>query len=75
MPELHPDPPPSLIAYLWNWFLDLNIARTAGMEPNPITYQDFSAWSDVTGIRLSPWEVRVLKRLDSAFMTSLKSED
>lgn len=63
-------PFPEVLAYLWGWFCDLSSGRTMGMGANPITWEGMVAWCSLTGNRPAPWEVRALKALDSAYLTS-----
>lgn len=67
-------PPPSATAYLWSWFHELSSQRQSGMNgPLPLTYQEIEAWSKLSRIRLAPWEVSVLRRLDAAWMVFIAS--
>ena len=56
---------PRPLVYLWNWFQDLNRARSYnGFGPDPITYPDFQAWAALTESRPRPREIALLKDLD-----------
>jgi hypothetical protein len=56
---------PKRLAYLWEWFQELESARTGtGFGPNPITFAEIKAWSELTGRSPRPHEIRVLKSLD-----------
>jgi hypothetical protein len=69
--ELHPDPPPDETAHLWEWFCELCSARGSnGFGPNPLAYSEIAAWAALTGANPDPFDVAVLKRLDSAFLAS-----
>ncbi|WP_146203698.1 hypothetical protein [Azospirillum sp. TSO5] len=57
------------LRHLWEWFSELSDARGGGMGPSPITYQDILAWSRLTGRRPSPWEVSVIRELDSLWLS------
>lgn len=50
--------------YLTDWFLE--IGPTAG--ETPLGWQDLVAWSRLTGIELTPWEARTLRRLSKTFL-------
>lgn len=69
-PELDgPDLPPEG-EYLWGWFLGLAGRRgTGAMGPAALTYPDLDAWARLTGRRPAPWEIRVLCRLDDAWLS------
>jgi hypothetical protein len=65
--ELAGPPMPPGMAYLFDWFLELDVARgSSGFGPNPIGYGEMEAWSRLTGRLLLPWEVVTLRHLDSA---------
>jgi hypothetical protein len=66
----NPLPFPEAMAHVWGWFCDLASGRTCGMGPNPITWEGMAAWCTLTGNRPSPWEVRALRALDSAYLAS-----
>lgn len=39
--------------------------RQMGQAPQPISYSEIDAYSRLSGIRITPWELRVLRRLDA----------
>jgi hypothetical protein len=58
-------PFPDLLAYLWDWFMELDRARTIGMNgPDLLTYQVIDAWARLTGREPWPHEVAALISLD-----------
>ncbi len=59
---------PRAAAYLWGWFLELNAARAGTV---PISYRELEAWSRLSGLSLSPWEVKALKALDTNWLDQL----
>ena len=54
---------------MWGWFWALNARRSAGFQPNPISYCDIAAWAALMGAKPSPWEVWLITRLDDAFLS------
>lgn len=57
--------PPGM-AYLLDWFLELDAARgSSGFGPSPIGYSEIEAWARLTGRLLLPWEVLTLRHLDA----------
>ncbi len=59
--------PPELV-YLWVEFLEINGARgSSGFAPATINFTELAGWMLVTGIRLMPWEVRVVRSLDTVW--------
>ena len=57
---------PDALDYLWEWFWDaLDGCPANGMVPVSIGWCDLSAWCELTGERLEPWEARLILRLSS----------
>lgn len=52
-------------AYLWHLFCDI---KNAG----PVTFSEMRAYQDMTGVRLSPLDVDVVRRLDEAWQRAAK---
>lgn len=59
---------PDALGYLWDWFLELDYARsTTAMEgAGPVTYEQVDAWCRLTDRHPEPFEVRALFVLDIA---------
>jgi hypothetical protein len=71
-PELDGPEFPEAWDHLMTWFLDLGLGRTSsGFGPNPLTWADFQAWSQLTGIVLRPVEVQLLRVLDRAYLKAM----
>lgn len=67
-----PPKPPKLLGYLWVWFCELSSARTSnGYRLNPITFPEIDAWTRLMGVRPTPWETSVLRRMDAAVLSVL----
>jgi hypothetical protein len=59
---------PVELDYLWSYFLELSSTRPQGYSgPLPITYQEIQAWSELTGNKITPLDVEVIKRLDRIY--------
>lgn len=57
---------PQALVYLWIWFCELDAARGGnGFGLNPLSYAEIQAWSTLMRVKLAPWEVEALKRVDS----------
>lgn len=69
IPELHPDPPPELVEYIWQIFGELHSARANnGLATSALTYSEMEAWGRLTARQLTPFEVRTIKEIDNAFL-------
>ncbi|WP_419865905.1 phage tail assembly chaperone [Gallibacterium genomosp. 3] len=53
-----------LIAYLLDYFFELNLSRQMGMSINPLLYSEIEAWCRLSDICLDKWELDVIKQLD-----------
>uniref|UniRef100_UPI004037FFE9 phage tail assembly chaperone n=1 Tax=Cupriavidus nantongensis TaxID=1796606 RepID=UPI004037FFE9 len=49
---------------LWEWFMELNNTRPAGMGMSPITYTDIHAFFTMIGERPARWQLDAIRRLD-----------
>lgn len=54
--------------FLWELFLELGSSREVGMGQNPIYYREIDAWSRLTGIKLSNWEIQLLRKMDAKYL-------
>lgn len=48
---------------LIDYLLEVGPVMAAGMGSAPITFTELGNWQEQLGLRLSPWEVRTLRRL------------
>jgi hypothetical protein len=56
---------PEPVAYLWEWFAELNAARRwSQVGPEPIGYAELAAWAALTDRHPLPHEVEALMTLD-----------
>lgn len=70
--DLTPPAYPAQYEYLLLWFFELHGRRGAGMNgPAALTWSDFDAWARRTKREPSPWEFRVLGRLDDAYFGAM----
>jgi hypothetical protein len=56
--------------HIWRAFLELHRTRSGGFGPGPITYAEIDAWQRTMCLRLLPWEIFALRRVDDAFLES-----
>jgi len=60
---------PDGASHVWQWFLELNAARTGnGYGPNPITYSEIRAWMVLKGVAVRAFEVDLIRALDTAYL-------
>lgn len=59
------------VAYLVGVFFELNSGRGEGMSgPLALSWADIKAWSELTGERLRPWQVRQVRVLDVEYLNA-----
>jgi len=67
---------PFALEHVWNGFCAVAGTRgNNGFGLNPITFCEIAAWDALTGARLTPWEVELIKRVDSAVLPILNTKD
>ena len=59
---------------VWLWFLDLDRTRQVGMQANPISYSEISAYAGMTRIELEPWQVAAIRTLDDIALAARTSK-
>lgn len=65
-----PDMPPCDCPHLANYLFEIGPAVPAGMGDGPLSHTDLGAWMRNTGIALSPWECRALRRASIEYLTA-----
>lgn len=45
----------------------------AGMGPTSLSWADLIHWQEITGIELTPWEAKTLRRLSRAFVDQMNA--
>lgn len=63
-PVMPPNPAPLII----NRLIEIGLTDVAGMGAVPLGWGTILHWSQVTGIRLPPWEARLLRRLSTEYL-------
>lgn len=54
--------------HLWGWFLQLSRTRNIAFTVGAISYTEIAHWAQLTGHRLTPFEVTILTDMDTAFI-------
>jgi len=67
--ELTAAPLPEGAEYLWQWFRELDAARSSsGYALEPISHAEILAWAGLSGHRPTPFETGCLRAMDGAFL-------
>ena len=68
-PEVPPGGEP-----LWQWFWELSAGRRHnGFAPPPVSWADMDAWARISGIALQPWQARILRAMDAAWLEAAEA--
>lgn len=59
------------VSYLLGYWQDLGLVGSGAMGATRLTAQELMAWQEGCGIRLDPWEFRVLREMSSHYISSL----
>lgn len=60
--------PPCGARYLVGYLFEIGPTESIGMGAAPLSHRELEAWQHNTGIALSAWEVRTLKRLSADYL-------
>lgn len=56
---------PDLCLHAWKAFIELHEQRSgSGFAPNPISYSEIYAYTNLCQVYLEPWEVDLIKKFD-----------
>lgn len=71
-PQMPPNPMPHIVERL----IEIGLTEPAGMGMAPVSWRTLAAWSELTGVVLSPWEARLLRHLSAEYLTEFnRAED
>lgn len=60
--------PPAAADFMADWLFEAGPVRRIGEADVPLDWVDLSAWADMNGIELAPWQASLLRRLSSAYL-------
>jgi hypothetical protein len=66
--QLNVPPIPPELSYIWDWWLELHKTRPVAMEEGHISYTEIYNWSTLLKINVTPFEIRCIMALDSAYI-------
>ncbi|HLP30991.1 MAG TPA: hypothetical protein VK150_06490 [Geothrix sp.] len=70
-----PEMPPGAL-HVWEWFQDLQRGRTSnGFGLSTFSWSDLQAFFSLTGIDPRPWEVRLIRTFDHAYLAANATEE
>ncbi len=69
-------PIPQQLAYLLEWFWEINCGRPVSMGGYlPLPSVEIAAWCGLKGVRLKIWEVDALRSIDAVFLQVVHEKD
>jgi hypothetical protein len=68
--DLSLPPFPEAVRYLWDAYLRLRRRKSVDMMGNalPLEWPDILAFNQLAGLRLKPWEIEIIERLDNIYL-------
>lgn len=73
--ELDVPPLPAAVRAVWNVFCELDETRGGnGFGVDPINEARLVGWQQLHGVRLSPWEIKQIQKLDRLRLTAIVEE-
>lgn len=66
--KVPPPLPPNPLPYIIDRLVEIGLTEVAGMGSAPLSWQSIAAWQTVTGIRLSRWEARLIRKLSIEYL-------
>jgi hypothetical protein len=60
--------PPNPMPHLIERFMEMGMVEAAGMGTVALSWPTIAAWSHMTGVRLCPWEARLIRRLSVEYL-------
>lgn len=63
--------PPNPMPYIIDWLMEIGPVTAGGMGSTPLAWSDIAAWQDLTGINMTAWEARTIRRLSRDFHDQL----
>lgn len=66
--KISPPMPPNPMPYFILWFTELGMVEAAGMGSAPLSWREIEAWQRNVGVRLTPWQARMMRSLSIAYL-------
>jgi hypothetical protein len=68
--------PPLPLPHMIERWSEIGLTGSNGMSATPLSWAEIAAWQTCTGIKLSPWESRLIRALSLAYVAQSRiSED
>lgn len=68
--------PPLPLPHIIERWTEIGMTGSNGMSATPLPWAEIAAWQANTGVRLSPWEARLMRALSIAYVHQSRiSED
>ena len=67
--------PPNPLPHLVGWFVEIGISEANGMGASPLSWGEINEWQRATGVALSPWEARLIRRLSTEYLAESRKAE
>lgn len=71
LPPMPPNPAP----HIFDRLIEIGIVTPTGMGQTPISWQEIAAWSQMTGVKLEPWEARLIRSLSVKYVAESRAAE
>jgi hypothetical protein len=73
--KIEPPIPDNPMPFIIDRLMEIGPTETAGMGRAPISWQSIQAWRVETGVRMNPWQSRLLRRLSAAYLVEMQAAE
>ncbi|MCW2395892.1 hypothetical protein M2343_002308 [Sphingobium sp. B8D3B] len=73
--KVTPPMPPISARHIIDRLVEMGISQSNGMGSSPLCFTEIEAWQRVTGVRLAPWEARLIRKLSSDYLAESRKAE
>lgn len=65
---IKPKMPPISLPHIIGRLTEIGLTENSGMNATPLSWVTIDAWKRSTGVRIPPWEARLIRQLSEAYL-------
>jgi hypothetical protein len=73
--KIAPDMPRNPAPHIIDRLVEMGLTESAGMGAAPLSWREIMAWQEGTGVRLMPWEARLIRSLSVAYLAESRAAE
>ena len=70
-----PNMPSVDLPYLIGYLFDVGPTMAGAMGDAPLSYGELQSWQHLSGVDLTPWEVRLMRKLSTDYLVQLQKSE